>query len=74
MSEHPHSLQVGRQLRIWGQNLNKSLDAQTDMLNHLSPHYFDLALLQEPCCDFRGLSRATRGFVSVYPPSHGKDP
>ncbi|KAJ7309366.1 hypothetical protein DFH08DRAFT_719305, partial [Mycena albidolilacea] len=74
MSEHPRPSQAGRQFRIWGQNLNKSLDAQIDLLNHLSPNYFDLALLQEPCCDFRGLSRATRGFVSVYPPAHSRDP
>ncbi|KAJ7321390.1 hypothetical protein DFH08DRAFT_638352, partial [Mycena albidolilacea] len=59
---------------IWTQNLNASLDAQTDLLNKLSPHFFDLALLQEPCCDFRGLSRSTHSFVSVYPPAHSWDP
>ncbi|KAJ7368980.1 hypothetical protein DFH08DRAFT_678260 [Mycena albidolilacea] len=74
MSEHSQPPRVGHQFRIWGQNLNKSLDAQIDLLHHLSPNYFDLALLQEPCCDFRGLSRATRGFVSIYPPSHSRDP
>ncbi|KAJ7364510.1 hypothetical protein DFH08DRAFT_681514 [Mycena albidolilacea] len=52
MSECLHPPQAGHQIRIRGQNLNKLLNAQTDMLNHLSPHYFDLALLQEPCCHF----------------------
>ncbi|KAJ7362926.1 hypothetical protein DFH08DRAFT_683329, partial [Mycena albidolilacea] len=73
MSEHPQPSQTGCQFRIWNQNLNKSLDAQIDLLHNLSPHYFHLALLQEQCCDFRGLSRSTRGFVSIYPPSHAKD-
>ncbi|KAJ7158435.1 hypothetical protein C8R46DRAFT_834196, partial [Mycena filopes] len=27
----------------------------------------------EPCCDFRGLSRVNRDWVSVYPPSHAKN-
>ncbi|KAJ7851699.1 hypothetical protein B0H13DRAFT_1643800, partial [Mycena leptocephala] len=63
----------GKQLRIWGQNLNRSLKAQTDFINSLSPHHFDFALVQEPCCDFRGLSRTTRAFVSIYPPTHAQD-
>ncbi|KAJ7147274.1 hypothetical protein C8R46DRAFT_918195, partial [Mycena filopes] len=73
MSERLPRTQAGRQLRIWGQNLNKSLKAQTDFNNHLSSHYFDFALVQEPCCDFRGLSRVNRGWVSVYPPTHTRD-
>ncbi|KAJ7347816.1 hypothetical protein DFH08DRAFT_636742, partial [Mycena albidolilacea] len=60
--------------RIWGQNLNKSLNAQIDFLHNLSPHYFHLALLQEQCCDFRSLLRSTRGFISIYPPSHAENP
>ncbi|KAJ7936563.1 hypothetical protein B0H13DRAFT_1556648, partial [Mycena leptocephala] len=60
-------------LRIWGQNVNRSLKAQTDLNNRLSPHYYDVALVQEPYCDFRGLSRVNRGWVAVYPPSHAKN-
>ncbi|KAJ7346402.1 hypothetical protein DFH08DRAFT_1008623, partial [Mycena albidolilacea] len=73
MSEQPRP-RANREFRIWSQNLNASLDAQTDLLNKLSPHFFDLALLQEPHFDFRGLSRSTRSFISVYPPSHPRDP
>ncbi|KAF7354515.1 RNA-directed DNA polymerase from transposon X-element [Mycena venus] len=45
----------------------------TDLINALSPHYYHIALVQEPSCDFRGLSRVTRQWVSVYPPSHAKN-
>ncbi|KAJ7933227.1 hypothetical protein B0H13DRAFT_1462265, partial [Mycena leptocephala] len=31
---------------------------------------FDIALIQEPYFDFRGVSRATRAFVSIYPTTH----
>ncbi|KAJ7826530.1 hypothetical protein B0H13DRAFT_1547200, partial [Mycena leptocephala] len=57
-------------LHIRSQNLNKSLKAQTDFLNSLSPRYFDVALIQEPYFDLRATSRATRAYVSVYPPNH----
>ncbi|KAJ6510337.1 hypothetical protein C8R45DRAFT_814214, partial [Mycena sanguinolenta] len=60
----------GRWFRIWSQNLNKSLDAQLDFINNLSPRYFNLALIQEPHFDFRGVSRANRAWISVYPPTH----
>ncbi|KAJ7836292.1 hypothetical protein B0H13DRAFT_1558133, partial [Mycena leptocephala] len=60
-------------LRIWGQNLNKSLDAQIDFLHSLGRNYYDIALLQEPHIDFRGVSRAGRAWVSVYPPTHSSD-
>ncbi|KAJ7869791.1 hypothetical protein B0H13DRAFT_1457417, partial [Mycena leptocephala] len=32
--------------------------------------HYDIALLQEPHVDFRGVSRAGRAWVSVYPPTH----
>ncbi|KAJ6593067.1 hypothetical protein B0H19DRAFT_886282, partial [Mycena capillaripes] len=57
-------------LRIWGQNLNKSLRVQLDFINQLKTNVYDIALIQEPYFDNRGVSRATRGFVSVYPTTH----
>ncbi|KAJ7799791.1 hypothetical protein B0H13DRAFT_1551455, partial [Mycena leptocephala] len=57
-------------IRIWGQHLNRSLHAQQDFTNHLNPNIFDIALIQEPYFDFRGVSRATRAFVSIYPTTH----
>ncbi|KAJ7118525.1 hypothetical protein C8R43DRAFT_817604, partial [Mycena crocata] len=31
---------------------------------------YDIALIQEPYIDFRGVGRANRRFASIYPPSH----
>ncbi|KAJ7770099.1 hypothetical protein B0H16DRAFT_1307108, partial [Mycena metata] len=60
-------------LHIWQQNLNKSLDSQNDFMNSLTPNYYDIALIQEPQIDWRGVSRGKRSFVSVYPPTHAKN-
>ncbi|KAJ7801032.1 hypothetical protein B0H13DRAFT_1672718, partial [Mycena leptocephala] len=70
MPEHPTRASAGQQIRIWGQNLNRSLRAQQDFTNHLNPNIYDIALIQEPYFDFRGVSRATRAFVSIYPTTH----
>lgn len=59
-----------RRLKIWQQNLNKSLDAQNDFLHRLNPDVYDMALIQEPHFDFRGVTRANRRWVSVTPPTH----
>ncbi|KAJ7031421.1 hypothetical protein C8F04DRAFT_943646, partial [Mycena alexandri] len=74
MPDRPAQPRVGGQLRIWSQNLNKSLKAQTDFNNHLSPRYFDLALIQEPYFDFRNLTRINRDWIAVYPPKHTNNP
>ncbi|KAJ6524505.1 hypothetical protein B0H19DRAFT_840852, partial [Mycena capillaripes] len=60
-------------LTIWGQNLNKSLDAQIDFLHSLGRNRYDIALLQEPHIDLQGVSRAGRGWVTIYPPMHTKN-
>ncbi|KAJ7021659.1 Endonuclease/exonuclease/phosphatase, partial [Mycena alexandri] len=60
-------------LRIWQQNLNKSLASQNDFMNSLTPNFFDIALVQEPHVDWRGVSRGKCSFVSIYPPTHAKD-
>lgn len=59
-----------RNLRVWQQNLNRSLHAQLEMLSSLKPHKYDIALIQEPYTDFRGESRTNSRFTSVYPTPH----
>ncbi|KAJ7939084.1 hypothetical protein B0H13DRAFT_1549379, partial [Mycena leptocephala] len=59
-----------RRLTIWQQNLNKSLDAQNDFLHRLNPNTYDIALIQEPHFDFRGMTRANKRWVSILPPTH----
>ena len=59
-------------LRIWQQNLNKSYAAQHDMLSHLSPERFDIALIQEPYLDHNNFSRGNNHFRAIYPSTHGK--
>ncbi|KAJ7123911.1 hypothetical protein C8R46DRAFT_928113, partial [Mycena filopes] len=74
MSRPPSSSSLARiRLRLWQQNLNKSLDSQLDFLHSLKPSVYDIALIQEPHIDFRGVSRSNRAFISVYPPTHTKN-
>ncbi|KAJ6452970.1 hypothetical protein C8R45DRAFT_847454, partial [Mycena sanguinolenta] len=63
-----------RTLRVWQQNLKKSLKAQLDMLGSLKPKKYDLALIQEPNIDFRNMSRTNLCFTSVYPTLHATSP
>ncbi|KAJ7143837.1 hypothetical protein C8R44DRAFT_577501, partial [Mycena epipterygia] len=61
-------------LRVWQQNLNKSLSAQQDMLGSLKPSKYDIALLQEPHFDFKHQSRTNLRFTSIYPTPHSTYP
>ena len=54
-------------IRIWQQNLNKSLDAQLDLLHKASPDDYDILLLQEPYIDHLKNTRATRHWRVHYP-------
>ena len=62
-----------KQMRIWQQNLNKSLVAQQDLLNTISPDEYDLILLQEPYIDHNGKTRANHRWRVVYPSSFYTD-
>ncbi|KAJ7042936.1 hypothetical protein C8F04DRAFT_945023, partial [Mycena alexandri] len=73
MSQTPPPSPSIERLRLWQQNLNKSLDSQLDFLHSLKPSVYDIALIQEPHIDFRGVSRSNRAFVSVYPPTHAEN-
>ena len=55
-------------LRIWQQNTNRSLDAQSDLLHKIQK--YSIVLIQEPHIDFLGNSRATNRWRTVYPTNH----
>ncbi|CAK5276987.1 unnamed protein product [Mycena citricolor] len=44
------------------------------MLNSLQPSRYNLALIQEPNINFRGVSRTNYHFTLVYPTTHSLDP
>ncbi|CDO68069.1 hypothetical protein BN946_scf184347.g6 [Trametes cinnabarina] len=60
-------------LRIWQQNLNKSLLAQDDLLHKAHPNDFDIIAIQEPYLDRLSLTRSTAHWRVVYPTSHHAD-
>ena len=57
-------------LRIWQQNLNKSRDAQLDLLAQADAKEWDLILLQEPFLDSVGNTRAGPQWITLYPATH----
>jgi hypothetical protein len=59
-----------RELVIWQQNLNKSSDAQLDLLHYLYPNQYDIAATQEPHINFLGNAQATPHWITVYPTRH----
>ena len=58
-------------VRIWQQNVRKSLVATHALLNGLKDEY-DLVCIQEPHFDFRGITRATGVWTVVYPSNHAE--
>jgi hypothetical protein len=64
-----------QQLRIIQLNVNKSNDAQTDFLiNRISPHHYDLVMIQEPYFDFKKDSRVSSKWIAIYPLNHINNP
>ena len=59
-------------LRIWQQNLNKSLDAQLHLINSVCPSEWDILLIQEPWIGFNG-TRSSRYWRVLYPETHFVD-
>ena len=57
-------------IRIWQQNLNKSLDAQSYLINTAMDDKFDIIALQEPYMDWNKLTRAHSSWVVLYPCGH----
>ena len=54
-------------IRIWQQNVNKSLDVQLDILHSASPEEYDLLAIQEPYLNHLHNTRATLGWRVIYP-------
>ncbi|KAG2121946.1 Endonuclease/exonuclease/phosphatase, partial [Suillus clintonianus] len=64
-------------LRIWQQNLRKSLNAWEHMLKNLDPESFDIACIQEPYFNPVNLANASnlgRFWDVVYPTNHHSQP
>ena len=56
-----------RKLKIWQQNLNKSLEGQLDLLQSLKDNDYDIVALQEPHIDFLVRTRSNAYWRVVYP-------
>ncbi|KIJ39724.1 hypothetical protein M422DRAFT_174834, partial [Sphaerobolus stellatus SS14] len=63
-----------QELKIWQQNTNRSLLAQTELINSLPVDEFDIVALQEPWLDWLGRTRASRHWEVVYPTRHRDNP
>ena len=63
-----------RKLRIWQQNINRSLEGQLDLLHSLKDNDYDIVALQEPYIDFLGRTRANPHWTVIYPKRHLADP
>jgi len=59
-------------LRIWQQNLNKSLMVQQHLLNSAHPKDWDILLLQEPWFG-NTVTRASHHWRVLYPDTHFRD-
>jgi hypothetical protein len=70
MPDTPDNEQPHGQLRIWQQNPNKSLEAQTDLLHSLDLNTYDIAMLQEPYVDWLRHTRANTHWTPIYPLNH----
>jgi hypothetical protein len=65
---NPHPLPAQQpSLRIWQQNLNKSLTSQLELLHSMHPTSFAIAAIQEPYLDHNQCSRGTSKWNIVYP-------
>jgi len=60
------------QLRIWQQNLNKSLTAQLHLINTARPNDWDILVLQEPWIGHTG-TRSSPHWRVLYPNTHFTD-
>jgi len=56
-----------RNLKIWQQNLNRSLEGQLDLLQSMKDKSYDIAAIQEPHIDFLGQTRSNPYWMVLYP-------
>jgi len=74
MPETPNTPTPLSTLKIWQQNVNRSLIAQLDVLESANPKVYDLIFLQEPYMDHLGATRASTYWAMIYPPHHRDAP
>ncbi|KIK34351.1 hypothetical protein CY34DRAFT_98177, partial [Suillus luteus UH-Slu-Lm8-n1] len=65
MSEGPNENRAT--LRIWQQNLNKSLTAQASLLNNKSASDWDIMVIQEPYINSLRNTNANHTWHVLYP-------
>ena len=63
-----------KNLKIWQQNINKSLIAQEDLLVSLKTRAFEICAIQEPYIDSFHNTRANSQWRVVYPKTHYLNP
>ncbi|EIW74309.1 hypothetical protein CONPUDRAFT_67654 [Coniophora puteana RWD-64-598 SS2] len=63
MNRHP----LGTTIRILQINMHKSHDAHLDLLNNNLRKNWDVIVLQEPCLNKLGLTRASSHWQVAYP-------
>ena len=68
---HTTNATVSHKLRIWQQNLNKSPDAQAELINNIE--HYDIVIIQEPCLDHLNRTRTTSRWRVIYPSTHFRD-
>ncbi|SJL18620.1 uncharacterized protein ARMOST_22217 [Armillaria ostoyae] len=60
-------------LRLYQLNINKSLTTHSCLINQIQRDD-NIILIQEPYISKQGKSRATQGWLSIYPTNHKQDP
>ena len=73
MSDTPDTRETCK-LRIWQQNINRSLEGQLDLLQSLQANKYDIVVIQEPHVDFLGRTRANPYWLVIYPRLHLDNP
>ena len=61
-------------LKIWQQNVNRSLNSQTDLLVSLKAGIYDIYAIHEPYINFHNKSRANFHWSIIYPSTHDTKP
>ncbi|KAJ6457680.1 hypothetical protein C8R45DRAFT_844111, partial [Mycena sanguinolenta] len=62
-----------QKLKLWQQNLDRSLDNQQDLLQSMGKGAYHIAALQEPYIGPGNKTRANVHWRSVYPTQHGDE-
>ncbi len=62
-----------KQLKLYQLNVNKSLIAQSCLIHQIRQDD-DIIMIQEPYISKQGKSRATQGWLTVYPTGHDLEP